>query len=123
MNYGANMIREEELHQSALVRWFNLRFGSEIGRLFYHIPNGGHRNIKEAMKFKSVGVKSGVCDLFLSIPNSKYHGLYIEMKSTKGKLTPNQYKFINLVKEKGYDVFICKDWEKGKEYILEYLNG
>lgn len=116
------MIGEEELNQRALVKWALLLNSTRIYPFLFHIPNGGKRSISEANRFKLMGVKPGVCDLFLAIPNSKYHGLFIEMKSKKGKLCIYQNEFIENMKKSGYDVLVCNNWEIAKDYILEYLN-
>ena len=53
----------------------------------FHIPNGGYRNAREAANLKRQGVKAGVPDLCIPVAKGGYHGLYIEMKTKKGKLS------------------------------------
>ena len=43
-----------------------------------------------------MGVKAGVSDLFLAYPNPNFHGLWIELKSEKGKKSPEQKHWLFL---------------------------
>ena len=77
----------EDQEQIALISWAHkVKYGN--GRLsdyLIHIPNGGSRNVIEASKFKKMGVKAGVPDLQLLIPNGLIHGLWIETQATKAQ--------------------------------------
>ena len=53
----------------------------------FAIPNGGSRNEIEAKNLKDEGVRAGVPDICLAYPSNGYHGLFIEHKTEKGKLT------------------------------------
>ena len=115
----------EEDEQIALFQWAAYESAAipEL-KLMYHIPNGGKRNKAIAAKFKRMGVKAGVPDIFLAAPKGEYHGLYIELKRTKGGSTSdNQDDWIDALREQGYRVDVCKGWEKAKETILEYIRG
>ena len=120
-----NAIPLEEDEQIALFQWAADESAAipEL-KLMYHIPNGGKRNKAIAAKFKRMGVKAGVPDIFLAAPKGGYHGLYIELKRTKGGSTSdNQDDWIDALREQGYRVDVCKGWEKAKETILEYIRG
>lgn len=88
----AHKVPTEDQEQITLMSWaHHVKFGN--GRLsdyLFHIPNGGSRNIIEASKLKKMGVKAGVPDLQLIVPNGLIHGLWIELKSKAGKLQPSQ---------------------------------
>lgn len=83
--------KESEL-QIACINWFRFSY-PHFKMLLFAIPNGGHRNIITAMRMKREGVVSGIPDLFLSLPRNEFHGMYIELKSGKNKLTSNQELF------------------------------
>lgn len=113
--------------QVACVNWFDLQHPRQK-KLLFAIPNGGNRNIVTAKKLKAEGVKSGVFDLFLSIPREYkgvlYHGLYIELKSPeikKPKLSKNQKEFCEVVEEEGYLTLLCNDFDKFCKFVNEYL--
>ncbi|MFI5405448.1 MAG: VRR-NUC domain-containing protein [Nitrososphaerales archaeon] len=93
------------------------------GIRFYAIPNGGKRNLMEAIKFKRMGTMSGVPDLCIPIPSGSYHGLYLELKRVKGgKVSENQKYWLEFLREKGYQAFVANGFEEAKEIILYYLS-
>ena len=64
----------DNLAQYPLLKWL------------FHVPNGGWRAMKTALKFKLMGVKPGVLDLFLPVmrigPNGEvYGGLWVESQA------------------------------------------
>lgn len=88
----------------------------------YHVPNGGLRDIRVAKKLKAEGVKSGVPDLVLPIPRYPFHGLYIEMKKTKGgRVSKDQREWLDFLKEQNYMVEVAKGCDEALEILMEYL--
>jgi len=90
-------------------------------RYLFHIPNGGSRNAIEAKNLKRQGVKAGVPDLFLPLPNKKYHGLFVEMKYGKNRPTPNQKEWIEYLNSVGYLAVICYGAEQALDIIKKYI--
>lgn len=90
-------------------------------KLLHAIPNGGRRDPKTAFKLKREGVLPGIPDLFLPWANKGYNGLYIEMKSKKGKLTKIQKERIKELQENGYKVEICFGAISAIKTITKYL--
>ena len=109
--------------QKALMQWAKWQEGRypEL-KLLYHCPNGGTRNKLEAANLKRQGVKAGVPDLFLPVPRSPKHGLFIEMKVGRNKCTDNQKKWIRNLLEQGYEVKVCYSCEEAIQVIKKYLN-
>jgi hypothetical protein len=109
--------------QSAFICWLSMAL-PYVRQLTFSIPNGGTRSNKiEAVNLKRQGLSRGIPDICCAIPNSEYHGFYIEFKAGKGKLSPEQVEKINLLRENGYKCEIFWDWEKAKDCLLEYLKG
>lgn len=106
--------------QSNLVKWFRLKYPEHV---IYAIPNGGKRSVITAAIMKSEGVLAGVADLFLMQPNKDYHGLYIEVKTEKGKQSPYQKEFERKAKQKGYHYQLCRNFEEFQEIVTNYLSN
>ncbi len=107
----------------------------------YAVPNGGDRHKAVAAKLKAEGVKAGVPDLCLPFPKPLvvdfyaeaigvdvrpgWHGLYIEMKSkdTKGRVSPEQTKWLDYLETVGYKVKVAWSANEAIQIIEDYLNG
>lgn len=87
----------------------------------YHVPNGGHRSAKEAYFLKLSGVKPGVPDLCIPEPRGHYHGLYIELKVGKNKLSENQRHWIYELNKRGYKAAVCYGASAAVAEIKSYL--
>lgn len=91
--------------------------------LWYHVPNGGKRNAREANKFRKMGVRPGVADLLVDEPLNGYHGLRIELKTGKNKPTARQEDFLNKANDRGYLCAVCWNINETKQLIEDYFNG
>lgn len=113
----------EEEEQILLFTWANYAMGTwpELALLF-HIPNGGKRSAAEAGRFKAMGVKPGVPDLFLPVPRGGYSGLFIELKRAHGgSLSDHQRDWLDDLSVRGYKAVMCHGWEAARDALLEYL--
>lgn len=120
-------IPSEDAEQAAVLDWFNLQYPQHRGRMFA-IPNGawlagsGKRKFALVSKLKRTGLTSGVPDLMLPVPAIGYHGLFIEMKRTKGSTTSKQQKdWLEFLSRQGYRSEVCKGCDAAKHLISEYL--
>lgn len=120
---GIRMIPTEAEEQIAVFSWAALNIGRfpEL-ELMHHIPNGGKRSKSEAVRFRAMGVKAGVCDIFLPVARGAWHGLYVEMKALDGRLSVVQEKYMTAVKAQGYCCRVCFGAEEAIEVISEYLS-
>lgn len=99
--------------QKACVKWFKLQYPHE---LINHQPNGGKRNEIEAAKFKEMGTVPGWPDLFIPCI-----GLFVELKSEKGRLSKNQEKVITYLKNLGYCVHIINNFDTFVEVVKKRM--
>ncbi|MDE5820674.1 MAG: VRR-NUC domain-containing protein [Lachnospiraceae bacterium] len=120
--YG-NLKRGEDTEQIGVIEWAEWHTSQypEL-KLLHHIPNGGKRNAVEAARFKAMGVKAGVPDLFLPAPYGGYAGLYIEMKYGKNKTTTKQNEWIAALRQQGYKVTVCYSGAEATQELESYLH-
>jgi len=115
----------EHSHQKALFCWAALY---DQLKWMHSVPNGavlaGNKS-KRAIQMnglKSTGLKPGVWDVFLPVAKHGYHGLYIEMKAGKNKLSDNQKEFGQFVHEQGYLTHTCFSATEAIDVIKNYMS-
>jgi hypothetical protein len=121
--------REEEHAQMAVMDWVTLHESKYPAlQMLFHSPNGGHRDIRVAVKMKRMGVRRGVPDLLLPVikmsslpPIPQWHGLAIEMKSGKGSTTDQQDEWLVKLREQGWQTKVAHDAPEAIKAIKEYL--
>ena len=121
----ANGTLSESEEQKIIFRWAEYSKGAhpELSLLFA-VPNGGSRNRIEAHNLKLEGVKAGVPDICLPVPCGDYHGLYIELKRTKGGVISDaQKEWIEMLNERGYLAVVAKGANEAIKVISDYLKG
>ena len=57
----------------------------------------------------------------LAIPNKTHHGLFIELKSEKGKLSEKQLEMRKILSANGYQVSVCFSIEEAINTVKCYL--
>jgi hypothetical protein len=87
----------------------------------FAVPNGSNRNIITAVNLKREGTKSGVWDLLLDIPRGEWHGLRIESKRPKGRLSHNQKQWGNHYDKAGYKKVVCYSSVEIVNAVTEYM--
>lgn len=112
----------EHLEQCVLVAFLK---GHELLypelRLVHANFNPGRMSFYMGKKMKREGARPGYPDLFLSLARQGYHGLYIEMKTTTGRLKDSQQVIFPLLKAAGYRLEICRSWQAAVLVIWDYL--
>jgi hypothetical protein len=112
----------EHQEQVTLFRWVALvRSSHPELELLHAIPNGGHRHKAVAARLKAEGVKRGVPDLCLPVARNDWHGLYIEMKTSKGRLSEHQKYWAEVLPANGYRFELCRSWQQAALTIADYL--
>lgn len=89
--------------------------------LLYHVPNEGKRSKITGSILKMQGLKAGVPDLCLPVARGVYHGLYIELKYGKNKLTDHQKQWLASLSCQGYFTAACWGGDQAFQTILNYL--
>lgn len=90
--------------------------------MIFAVPNGGLRHKGVAVKLKLEGQRAGIPDLFLPVPNHKFHGLFIEMKIHPNKPSEIQVDTILRLREYGYAAGVCYSASRAFDIIKRYLH-
>ena len=120
-------IRHTEYHMCvSLVEWFAYAHkGLGIPEhLLVHVPNQAGGNPRTGMHLRKMGVRKGVPDYILLSPNKQgKHGLFLEMKSATGKLSPEQVNMAATLSAQGYSVITCRSAMEARDAIENYIKG
>ena len=115
--------------QKAFVSWCRSHPDLRARRI-YAIPNEGRRRYSEAQRRHAEGMVAGVADLHLPVPIPsklhpgllKYPGLFIEVKTTKGRQTSPQKAFQMACEADAYPYRIIRSVDEGIDLITNYLS-
>lgn len=119
------MALSEAQHQANVIKWSqqpSIRAQWPELALLHHIPNGGTRDAIEGRHLKQAGVKAGVPDLCLPVARGRYHGLYMEMKTEKGRTSDAQEWWGEHLAEQGYFWEVCYGWQSAVRVLEWYLS-
>ena len=109
----------ESQEQRQLIQW--CRTDPKFQYLF-HIPNESVGGQGWIIRNRQLGVKAGVPDLFYPVPMHGYHGLFIEMKAERGRLSMEQRKWIKALADLGYKCIVAHGWEEARTALEEYTH-
>lgn len=120
-NHKRRAGREHEL-QCACVTLFKVKY-PKLRKLLFAIPNGAQLvgGAKAWMKLEREGALPGVADLFLAVPSGDLSGLFIEMKTDKGRQSDTQQEFEAAVVAAGYGYTIPRSSVQFENAIALYL--
>lgn len=128
---------EESVMQRALVRWWalNCRHFDVPELCLLSIPNGGNGSAKRGSIMKAEGQRKGAPDLMLAVTRTiiapikpgcaacivDYSALFLELKTAKGTLSPEQEVFHEILAKQGYKVVVCITLQQCIDTITTYL--
>ena len=118
-------LNKESDHQRALFLWAqqpSVRRKYPELALLHHIKNETPDGAAAVAVDKAMGVRKGVPDLCMPVARGCYHGLYIELKTPKGRPSDEQLWWIDTLNEHGYHAQVCYGWRSAQEVVEWYLN-
>lgn len=110
------MLFLESRTQQAIIKYSKL---SHID--VFSIPNGADVSAVNRTRLKGEGLLPGVPDLFFPIANKGFHGLFMEVKSNKGKLSKEQKTVMKKLTENGYKCVVVFSLDNAIKEIESYL--
>lgn len=123
--YKVELVYEYKMQIAIINETHFIRYKNKtVFDYIHHTPNGGDRNLIEAVKFKKMGVKPGYPDLTIDIVTKDFAGLRIELKrGSKGELSPEQIDLLALLNEEGYLAVVCTSITDATDTIRKYVKG
>lgn len=120
---GVSALQDEHQEQVALFQWARYAESQwpELA-LLHAIPNGGHRHKAVAARMRAEGVRRGVPDICLPVPRHGWHGLYLELKTRRGRMSPDQGWWLRHLREQGYFAVLCRGSASAQQTIADYLS-
>ena len=97
---------EDRLTQVCYLWWHNTH--REYRGLLFHVPNGGSRNKREAAKFQIMGLYPGISDFIFLWGGMAF---MIELKTEKGRQSPEQFKWQVTMEAQGFEYYIVRSLE------------
>jgi len=127
------MRHSESKLQSECIRYFRLMHPT-LAMNFFSIPNGVCTSATQARILVREGMTAGVADTFLAVPNSQYHGAFLEFKkeeiewkegwkhTSRGYQSRQQKTFQAYVEVQGYNYTIIRNFDEFTAFMRQYLN-
>lgn len=115
-------MKESDLQKSAM-RYIRLAYPNVIS---FHVANEGISGAKGRVygaKMKAMGVLAGVSDIHILEPTKDYCGLFIELKTAKGRVSDSQKLFIERLRSKGYRAEVCRSFDEVQSLVDSYLES
>lgn len=115
-------MKTESQEQMKVIQWCkrNTHLHPELDEIFWIRNESKSKRVR--IMGKLMGIKPGIPDLLLPVARRNFHGLFIEMKSMSGNLSPAQKKRIPKLKNQGYAIIVCKGAARAIHLIKSYLN-
>jgi len=127
MNYYPLYEGHEDQFQIALATYLD-----SLGVLWFHVANERKTNVRQARngsfyspagnKLKAKGVKPGVPDVWIIVPQGEYPGLILELKTKSNKVTPEQGAWLDSLNTCGYLALATWSLDQAIDLISAYLN-
>lgn len=114
-------LQPEQAEQIKLFCWIRSR--PDIKPYAIHIANERKTSRITGILLKLMGVRPGCSDVLISIARNGHHGLWVELKAGKGRLTLSQKEFLQDMTEQGYLAVCCVGYEAARAVIEDYLGS
>ncbi|MBN9434014.1 MAG: VRR-NUC domain-containing protein [Bosea sp.] len=106
---------EHDLHKAVVQL---LKFTARPGLIWFHVPNGELRDTRTGNRLKAMGVRPGVADFCLTLPGGR--AAFLELKSAKGRSSPEQKAFAASCDEAGALYAVAKSLSEATEILRQW---
>ena len=104
----------EAQHQTEVVKWLRAR-----GWCFTATANGVMTTPAQWRQLARTGVSPGGPDLLVFEPLGRYVGVAIEMKAAKGRVSPEQVRWLEWLRARGWCAFVAYGADEAIERLAE----
>ena len=108
--------RTEASEQIAVIDWCDTMCIPVV-----HIPNEGKRSVAYGAQLKRMGMRKGFPDIFIPVARAGFHGLFIELKWGKNKITEDQEAWLRLLAKQDYACTVVYSADEAIQKIKRYL--
>jgi len=113
------MRHEESMIQKVVVHHIKSYFP---GVIFTCAPAVA-KSARQGKENKLMGYQKGWPDLFFALPRKGYNGLFIELKTDRGSVQPEQRDLIERLNALGYKAIICRSDVEAISAFEDYQKG
>jgi hypothetical protein len=126
---------EESIMQRQLVLWWARACrGFGVPELcLFSVPNGFNGDARRGSVMKAEGQRRGVPDVMVAVSRfvgpeganhgDRYFGLFLELKTATGRLSPEQEVYHEILAAEGYRVAVVRSLDEAIKTVTEYLNS
>ncbi len=110
--------------QQEIVRWWKLHAceWNLEEELLMGFPLQGARTKRNGARLKAEGMRKGTPDMLLAVPRGDCCSLWIENKSSTGKLSESQKLMLKRLTAIGAATVVCRSAAEAQAAITAYLN-
>ena len=110
------MTHPEHQIQCAIHRFLTIE-----GIFHFAVPNGEKRDVRVGARLKEEGVLPGVADLELVLPKGQH--VYVEIKTSTGRLSPAQKAFREAVQGLGHSYVVWRSLDDCIDFLMQVKKG
>ncbi len=114
----------EHSEQAAFIshcRW-KAQSDPRYGLVFANV-NAGKRSIGALRYYLAEGLSPGVPDITVACPSGGFPGMFIEMKTEKGKVSAYQEEWLRKLHGAGYRVAVCRSAQEAIRELTRYFDN
>jgi hypothetical protein len=114
-------MKEDDI-QKRFVRLIDRLNATQQADILFCSTQGGLRmRIGQARKMVEGGYRKGIPDILIYTPSRGFSGLALELKTMKGRASPEQLDWVERLKLYGWDAHVVKGYEAACEKLFEYF--
>lgn len=112
-------MKPEQIEQIKLFDY--IKSQPDLNLYCFSIANERKVTPQHGFILQRMGLRAGVSDVFVAIPRDTFHGLFIELKAGKNKMSPEQKKFFADMTSQGYLAVCAVGYEAARQIIETYM--